>query len=561
MTHSLYYGDNLDIIRQNLADESVDLIYLDPPFNSKRNYNLIYKENTGKRAESQIMAFEDTWHWTQQTEALFDDLGQIAPKHCVELMNSFVMFIGRNDLTAYLIMLTARLVELRRVLKPTGSLFLHCDPMAGSHIKLVLDSIFGPDRMVNQITWQRTGAKGLSKNRLSNNADFIFWYSKGEEFFFQQPYLKYSKQYLKSAYRFVEEGTGRRYRLDNVTNPSKERPNLEYDWRGVKRVWRWTREKMEAMEAAGRLIYSPSGMPNYKRYLDEMEGVAIASVWTDIKPLQGSSREYLGYPTQKPIALLGRIIQMASPPGSTILDPFCGCGTTIEAAQRLDRNWIGIDITYQAIKLIRERLQNAFPNTSYRVLGVPVSFSDAQQLAKQSKREFELWAISQVGARPAQEKAGADGGIDGVMFFRDEKSKRQEKILVQVKGGDNIGVKEVREFHSTLEREKATMGLLITLANPTKPMQTEAAAMGFYQTTVLGVEYRYPKLQILPVETLIDGTSLPQVPFGAGANLKAAPRFQSKPEDYTADMFAAFVDDGDFEDELLDDDFDEADED
>jgi DNA modification methylase len=535
----LYFGDNLDILREHFQDESVDLIYLDPPFNSNREYNVLYKEPSGLEADAQIRTFEDTWRWTMETERAFDDLGQVAPPRLVEMMNGFVGFLGRNDLTAYLVMLALRLVELHRVLKPNGSLFLHCDPTAGHYIKIALDCIFGKDKMINEIVWQRTAPKSHAYTRMPRSHDIIFWYAKGDSWTFNPQYAAYDQEYLDAFYRHVEEGTGRRYRLDNVQNPNKNRPNLTYEWKGVTRVRRWTREKMEKMDKAGRLVYSKSGLPSYKRYLDEMPGVPVTDNWTDIAPVQGSSREALGYQTQKPIALLKRIVAMVSNPGDTILDPFCGCGTTIVAAEALGgRRWIGIDITHLAISSIRNRLGDMFPGCNYKVIGEPTTISGARELAHNNRHQFEWWAISLVGARPAGGKArkGADSGIDGVLFFPDPKTKKQTKVVVQVKSG-KVGAKEVRDFRGVIEREKAPIGLFLTLEKPTQPMQIEASQLGMYKVQFLGVEHAYPRLQILTLEDLLEKKARPELPYGASAGLKSAERFQNNPESLTSNMF------------------------
>lgn len=535
-TNTLYYGDNLYILREYVPSESVDLVYLDPPFNSNRNYNVIFKEPDTGEAQAQIEAFEDTWHWTLDAERTFNDLAQVAPPALIDMMHGFLAFLGRNDMTAYLVMLAARLVELHRVLKPEGTLFLHCDPTAGHYIKIVLDCIFGKDKMINQIVWQRTTPKSHTSKRPSHSQDLIFWYAKGDNWLYNPLYNDYDQAYTDSFYRHIEEETGRRYALDNVTNPNKKRPNLTYEWKGVTRVWRWTRDKMEEMDKSGRLVYSKTGLPRYKRYLDEMSGVPLTDVWTDIPPVQGTSKEFLGYPTQKPRVLLERILQMASNRGDVILDPFCGCGTTIAAAQALERQWLGIDITHLAISLIRNRLNETFPGLAFKVVGEPTTSDGAAALALSNRHEFEKWAISLVGARPAQSKKGADAGIDGVLFFPDPKTKKQQKVVVQVKSG-KVSVQTVRDFAHVIERENAVAGLFLTLAPPTKPMLTEATGLGFFTATLLGNERQFPKLQVLTIEDLLLGSTRPELPFGTTAALKRAEKHQTDPNSLTRNMF------------------------
>ena len=543
----LYFGDNLPILRDHLGDESIDLIYLDPPFNSNRDYNIIFREaDLSSEPPAQVLAFEDTWRWAQQTEAAFDELGDVASPPLVNMMDGFVSFLGRNDLTAYLVMLASRLAELRRILKPNGSLFLHCDPTAGHYIKIMLDHAFGRDKMINQITWKRSSAHSDSKQgakHMGRISDFIFWYAKGSDWTFNVQYTSYDEEYTKKSYRYVEEETGRRYRLDNLTGPGgKRKGNPQYEVMGVTRYWRYSEEEMDRLVAEGRIIQTkPGNVPAYKRYLDEMSGVELQNVWTDVKPVQSRSKEYLGYPTQKPRALLERIILMASNPGDAILDPFCGCGTTISAAEAIgNRHWIGIDITHLAITEIKDRLNREFPGCQYKVIGEPVSIEGARELALQNRYQFEWWAISLVGARPAggDPKKGADIGIDGLLYFKDPKTQKRQKVVVQVKSG-KIGVRDVRDFGHVVEREKAAIGLFITLNEPTQPMLAEAAAIGLYKTEMMGTKYNYPRLQVLTINGLLTGQMRPQVPLGTMAGHKRAQKVESRPEDFTANMFEA----------------------
>jgi DNA modification methylase len=539
----LFFGDNLPILQEHIARESVDLVYLDPPFNSSREYSVIFSEPESPESDAQIKAFGDSWRWTTQTEHAFDNLGQVAPPRLVEMVNGFIGFLGRNDLTAYIVMLAGRLVELHRVLKPNGTLFLHCDPTAGHYIKITLDNIFGKDKMINQFTWKRSSAHSDAKQGAKHAGritDLIFWYAKGETWTHNVQYTPYTEDYIKHFYRYVEAETGRRYRLDNLTGPGgKRKGNPEYEVMGITRFWRYSKENMEKLIAQGRVVQLREGaVPAYKRYLDEMPGVPLQDVWTDINPIQRHSKEWLGYPTQKPIKLLERIINMASNPDDTVLDPFCGCGTTVAAAEKLGRRWIGIDITYMAIAMIENRLKTMFPDCQYKTINVPTTISGARALAGKDKEQFEFWALRLVGARPAEgiQKRGADAGTDGVLFFREPKTKKQARITVQVKGG-GVGVKDIRDLRGTVERDKSAMGLFVTLEKPTKPMLTEAAAAGFYKTQVMGHEYSFPRIQILTVENLLNGTERPELPFGVIGGFKAAQRHITRPEELTPNMF------------------------
>jgi len=506
MRNTLYYGNNLSVLRDHLADESVDLIYLDPPFNSKRDFNLLFAEQSGEPAQSQIKAFTDSWKWS---ESAYRELGETCRiDKVVRLVEGFVATIGRNDVTAYLVMMTSRLVELHRVLKLTGSLYLHCDPSASHYLKLVLDAIFGPKLFRNEIVWKRTNVHSDSRT-WSRVSDTIFFYTKGSTFTWNPIYQAHSEKYVDDKYEAVDEA-GRRYALDNMTSPNP-RPNMMYEWHGhasPPNGWRYSKETMAKLDTEGRIWYpgDKSKRPRLKRYLDEMAGTLLGNVWTDISPINSQADERLGYPTQKPLALLERVLQASSNPGDVVLDPFCGCGTTISAAQHLGRAWIGIDVTHLAVTLIKARLADQYDlieKKDYDVIGEPVSESDARALAANDKYEFQKWAVGLVPrAYLSQDKKGADGGIDGVLRFNDDPRAEQKRCLIQVKGG-RAGVKDVRELRATVEREKATLGLFICLEQPTGPMLTEAGSFGYY-VTPLGNK-AVQRIQVRTVGQLLAG--------------------------------------------------------
>ncbi len=478
--NSLYYGDNLDILREHIASESVDLIYLDPPFNSNASYNVLFKAPDGHQSHAQMEAFEDTWHWNATAERAFDDVMQSGNTDAAEMLRAMRSFLHDNDMMAYLAMMAVRLIELHRVLKPTGSLYLHCDPTASHYLKLLLDAVFRPEHFKNEIVWQRTNSKSHAYTRFSSSHDLLLAYDKSEDAKWNAIYLPHAESYIESHYSNVEEGTGRRFTLGDCLNPNPDRPNLTYEWHGQTRVWRWTKDKMQVYHDAGRLIYTKSGMPRFKRYLDEMKGTPATDTWTDIFPINSQAQERLGYPTQKPLPLLERIINASSSEGDIVLDPFCGCGTTVHAAQKLNRQWIGIDITHLAISLIQKRLRDAFGPIPIDIHGVPRDLDGARALAAQDKYQFQWWAVSLVDAVPyGGKKKCADTGIDGFIYFKPD-GKTTEKAIVSVKGGENVGVLMVRELIQVVNREKAKIGVLITLAEPTAPMKKEAIAEGFY---------------------------------------------------------------------------------
>lgn len=517
--NTLFYGDNLPILREYIPDESVDLVYLDPPFNSNRSYNVLFREESGQESQAQITAFEDTWHWNTQTEETYNELVTQAAPEVATMIGALRQFVGANQMMAYLVMMAARLVELRRALKPTGSLYLHCDPTASHYLKVVLDTIFGPEQFRNEIVWQRTSAHSDARRKFADVSDTILFYTKTDKYPFNVQHIPHTEKYLARDYRFVDD-QGRRYRRGDLASPNP-RPNLTYEYKGYKPPafgWRVSREKMEQMDRDGRLIFprTPDGRIVMKRYLDEMAGTPVSNVWTDIGPINVRAQERLGYPTQKPLELLERIITASSNPGDVVLDPFCGCGTAIAAAQKLGRQWIGIDITHLSIALQKYRLEDMFPGTTYRVIGEPEDTGSAAQLAADDRYQFQWWALSLIKARPLGGQAGSktgkkgsDKGIDGLVTFIDEANGKAKQVLVQVKSG-HVKSGDVRDLKGTMEREQAAMGVLITLDAPSRDMKTEAAAAGLYHSP--GWNKDFPKLQILTITELLAGAEVKMPP-------------------------------------------------
>jgi len=469
--NKLYYGDNLDVLRRYVKDESVDLVYLDPPFNSRQDYNVLFAEKDGTRSASQIMVFEDTWEWNQESahtyEQVVEEGGRVA-----QVMIAFHTFLGGSDMMAYLAMMAPRLTQLHRVLKETGSIYLHCDPTASHYLKMLLDAIFSPWCFRSEIVWKRSRAHSDTKQGRKQHGrihDIILFYTKGEEWTWNPLYTPYDEDYVRQFYKYEEDGTGRRYRLGDLTGPGgAAKGNPQYEVMGVTRYWRYTREKMQALIEQGRVIQTqPGTVPAYKRYLDEMQGVPLQDVWTDVNPVAAQAAERLGYPTQKPEALLERIIKASSNEGDIVLDPFCGCGTAIAVAQKLKRRWIGIDITHLAVNLIKKRLRDHFGEavqSTYEVVGEPVSLSDAAELAKQDPFQFQSWALGLVGARVATSaKKGADRGIDGRLYFHDDRSGKSKQVIFSVKAGENVNVTHIRDLRGVLDREKAEIGVLISM--------------------------------------------------------------------------------------------------
>lgn len=512
--NTLYYGDNLDILRRYVKDESVDLVYLDPPFKSNQDYNVLFAEKDGTRAAAQIKAFEDTWQWDQEAARAYHEIVETGPERVSKVMQAFMTFLGgsgdtASDMMAYLSMMAPRLVELRRVLKITGSIYLHCDPTASHYLKLVMDAIFAPQHFRTEIIWKRSSAHSDAKQGRRQHGrihDVILFYTKSDQWTWNQLYGPYDQEYVEQFYRHIDPVTGRRYRLGDLTGPGgAAKGNPSYDVLGITRYWRYTKEKMQQLIDQGRVIQTkPGTVPAYKRYLDEMPGVPIQDLWTDIRPVGAQAHERLRYPTQKPEALLERIIRASSNQDDVVLDPFCGCGTAVAVAERLKRQWIGIDVTHLAIGLIRRRLLDAFGEAvKFEIKGEPVSLPDAERLAREEPYQFQAWALGLVGARQADLKKGADKGIDGHLYFHDE-PKVTKQVIISVKGG-HLLAQHVRDLRGVIEREKAAIGVLISMQEPTHPMRAEAASAGFYEAPW---GRKYARLQLLTVAELLAGKTV-----------------------------------------------------
>jgi DNA modification methylase len=547
--NTLYYGDNLDVLRLHVDDESVDLVYLDPPFKSEQDYNVLFAEQNGSRAAAQIKAFEDTWRWDQDSARAYQEVVETGPPRVSQVMQAFRLFLGGSDMMAYLAMMAPRVVELRRVLKSTGSVYLHCDPTASHYLKILMDAVFGPVSFRNEIIWKRTSAHSGSK-RWGPVHDTILMYSKSDTYCWNPIFQKYSTDYLDHFYRLSDEGG--RFQIGDLTGAGVRKGDSGKPWKdidptAVSRHWAVpnkivqrligkkeisqlsVQKKLDILDANGLIYWPPKGkMPRLKRYLDEEKGVAVVDVITDINPIGAFAAERLGYPTQKPEALLERIIEASSKKGDMVLDPFCGCGTAVVVAERLKRKWIGIDVTHLAVALIKHRLRDAFGSkVKYRVIGEPVSLPDAKTLAKQNRYQFQWWALGLVGARPTEQKKGADRGIDGRLYFHDEPDNSKSKtkqIVISVKSG-KVGVKDMRDLRGVVEREMAQIGVLISMEKPTSAMRKEAAGAGFYKSPWR----EHPVMQILTVEELLKDKKIdyPDVP-GVNVTFKRAPKAKCK---------------------------------
>jgi site-specific DNA-methyltransferase (adenine-specific) len=537
--NTLYYGDNLNVLRLHIPDESIDLIYLDPPFNSNATYNVLFSEQDGSRSAAQIEAFTDTWRWDQAAAEAFREVveggGDVS-----RALQAFRTFLGDSNMLAYLSMMAPRLVEMRRVLKPTGSIYLHCDPTASHYLKMLMDAVFGAMSFRSEIIWKRTSAHSGSK-RWGPVHDVILFYSKSNNYVWNEVYQKYSNDYLESFYKF-SDAKGR-FRIGDLTGAGTRTGESGQAWRGVNptavgRHWavpnkavielfgpessEWPiSKKLNALDKNGLIYWPPKGkVPGFKRYYNPNAGVPIIDIIIDIDCIGAKSTERLGYPTQKPEALLERIIKASSTEGDTILDPFCGCGTTVVAAERLKRKWIGIDITHLAVALMKVRLNDTFEDrVEYEVIGEPTTVQDAANLAAEDPYQFQWWALGLVAARPAEKKKGADKGIDGHLYFHDDLSTDKTKqVIFSVKAG-HVTAAHVRDLRGVVDREGAEMGVLITMLEPTQAMKAEAASGGFYHSKVWNRDF--PKIQILTIEELLAGKEIQMPPMRSGTFKKA----------------------------------------
>lgn len=548
--NTLYYGDNIDILRDYIKDDTIDLVYLDPPFNSKQIYNIIYHEKDGTQSAAQVRAFTDTWKWDEVASKMYDKVVEAGgpPSTAMQALRTL---LGDNDMLAYLSIMAPRFIELRRVLKPTGSIYLHCDPTASHYLKIIMDSIFGPDQFRNEIIWRRTGAHGTRRS-FGPIHDTILFYSKSKDYYFNIVKKPYMKGHVESRYR--EDSTGKMKFTtggniltgSGITKGESGKPWKGFDPSKKNRHWAipgYLSEqmpadfyklgvlgKLDALYMAGLVEILPDAeWPTPVKYLKDDDGQPCQDIWSyqpytegtvygndegidqDVAWLGTTDPERLGYPTQKPVGLLNRIILSSCPPDGTVLDPFCGCGTTIEAAQQLNRRWIGIDITHLAITLIRSRMNDIFPGApNYVVVGEPVDIEGAKSLSLEDRYQFQWWALGKVGARPvsSERKKGADKGIDGKLFFHEVEGGPTKKIIISVKSG-KVQSRDVRDLIGVVGREKAQIGALLTLEKPSRPMVKEAVNAGFYKPDyAISADEKYPMIQILTIEDLLEGKNI-----------------------------------------------------
>jgi site-specific DNA-methyltransferase (adenine-specific) len=512
--NALYYGDNLTVLRDYVADESVDLVYLDPPFKSDTDYNAFFEEKDGSLSSSQIKAFEDTWTWDATAAAAYENLvvggGQVS-----SALQAFRTLLGDSDMLAYISMMAPRLLELKRVMRDSASLYLHCDATASAHLRLLMDAIFGPKNFRGEIVWRRTNARSTA-GKWPRVHDIILFYTKSDNFYFQT--LKIPADEAKMPHTLITAADGKKYQTYELTAPGRTKEGESgQTWKGFNpakwgRHWGNNHATMDKWDDDG-LIHWPAqgGFPRRRDaepFDPSSRTITVGDVWTDIDRINQSAKERLGFPTQKPLELLDRIITAGSKENDVVLDPFCGCGTTISVAQSNNRRWIGIDITQLAITLIKNRLASAHgPEVlgTFTIVGEPTTVEDAKQLARDDPYQFQLWALGLVNARPLEIKKGMDKGIDGRLYFHDEREGgKTNQVIISVKGG-HLKPEYVRELPSIVAREKAQIGVLISLESATRHMRAEATSAGFYENQWWG---RFSKIQLLTVQELLEGKTI-----------------------------------------------------
>lgn len=551
MNH-LYFGDCLDVLKdlkENYPQPFIDLIYIDPPFNSKRNYNVLFESMDMKDANAQKQAFADTW----TNVAYMDELHMLAElnKDLYDVLTAFSKAKSiSHTAVAYLTTMALRIWYMHKLLKDTGSFYLHCDPTMSHYLKLICDIIFGETNFKNEIVWKRTSAHN-DPNKYGRNGDRILFYSKTGNFYFSPVYLEYDETYLDNFYRYTDDNG--KYRLSDLTGP-KINPN-DKEWKGFHpskagRSWSvskkalrklvdeeqikkmTTNEKLDLLFANNLIEISKNGTPSFKRYLDTMQGTPAQEIWIDIPPLSPQAKEKLGYPTQKPEALMERIIKASSNEGDVVADFFCGCGTTIAVAQKLNRNWLGADISHLAIRLIVKRLVDSYGEgvkDNLKIHGFPADVASARELAEKTDKgriHFQEWVIEVLLNGVVNEKKVADGGFDGYLTYQAEAGK--EFVLIEIKSG-KVNVTNIREFVQVIEKQKANAGIFVCFESTvTKEMLKEAKATGHIK--IGNVEFGQDKIQIITIEQLMSNhhPNLPNV----SSTFKKAQRKESKGGSY-----------------------------
>ena len=530
----LYYGDNLDVLASHIDDDSIDLIYLDPPFNSNRDYNANFSKSAWENDTAQMMAFEDSWRRNQQSEEMLnymrsDDMIEYMPVS--KMLDMFVQMLDRNDTAAYIAMMTPRLCLMHRKLKDTWSIYLHCDQTANSYLKVIMDKIFDKKNYKNEIVWIRSNPKSNTTSIFPNSCDVILRYSKSEKCYFQKIYSEHDEKYVNQAYRHIDKNG--RYRLLPLNNPNNNRPNLTYEFLWITKVWRRTKQRMEKAYEDWIIIQSKNWwIPQYKLYLEDSKWKTVTNVRTDI--WQASGNESLWYPTQKPIALLERILKASCPVDGVVLDPFCGCGTTLAAAESLNKSGynlsrIGIDLTPLAINVIEKRLEEVYSLKSgkdFVIVGDPVDYAGAIKLAKEvDKYHFENWVLRLLNCIPSKYKVvwgkviplkWWDGWFDGFARFGIKDWDNKWLMVTEVKSG-KVGRPHIDIFMQAMKRQWADIWVFVVLdkASMARDWYAEASKQWYYDFKW----FQIPKIQIRNIEDHFHGIK-PNLPFGMAGHIR-----------------------------------------
>ena len=518
MSGQLWYGDCLTVMRDHMKLGSVDLIYLDPPFNSQREYNAIYKDETGRPLPDQIEAFCDLWELDEERERALRTMPVLMREagiadEAVEFWRLWMNALRNTQprLLAYLSYMIERLLVMKGLLKPNGSIYLHCDPTASHYIKVMMDAVFGHDSFKSEIIWKRTNSHNFRAKKFDAVHDVILYYSQSKKPAFNVQYTEYGEQQRS---RFKEDVDGRLYKAENLTFSSPN-PKRQFTWRGTTppshRSWGKSLDELEKMWAEGLILKKKDGSPRldgWKIFIDDTKGKSVDSVWADIPRIGNTSTERLGYATQKPIALLNRIISTSSNPKDVVFDPFCGCATTLEAAHKMGRQWIGIDIAIHAIKRVaRVRLQERLglvEGMDFTIDGVPRTLEGARDLWTRDKYHFQKWAVEEVDGFVTTKRT-ADGGVDGRLYFDIPCERDLQSMAIEVKGGKNVGINVVRELRGVLDSDQALMAGLIVMEplGSAKERNFRRFMADAGDLDALGVQY--PKMQILTVAEILDG--------------------------------------------------------
>jgi site-specific DNA-methyltransferase (adenine-specific) len=577
----LYFGDNIKFLREPsiFPPESVDLVYLDPPFNSKHQYNVLFRDPSGAPSSAQTKAFDDTWTWTlSANDAMLEAIRSGEGSKIGDALEGLQKILGpEDDMFAYLCTMAPRIVYLHRVLKPTGSLFLHCDPTASHYLKVLLDAVFGLGNFKNEIIWRRTGSNNSAKRFGPVHQNILFYAKSNQRVFYRDRAMgPYTVEYVTKNFKNKDERGA--YQPVSLTGPGKREGDSGKPWHGFDpteggRHWQPASylylkyreltgedlakypllDRLTKLDEVGLLHWGDDpqeNVPRYKEYLEDARGTPLQDIWAfvpgtkgcvysdakagideEVRWISSKERQRTGYDTQKPLGVLERIIRATTKPGDVVLDPFCGCGTTVVAAQKLGRQWIGIDSTYVAIGLVEKRLKESFGKAvadEWRVEGRPTTLAEAEALSNLDKFQFQYWVVIDVlGAQPKDKrgKKGADQGVDGLLRFQ-EGSGKMRSVLIQVKGGEAGERADIATLRGDMAREKADIGVFVSLRPPTGPMIKEAATDGFYEPEdrIGATATKYPKIQLLTIEELLSGAKRLEYPYHADVTYRPSPK-------------------------------------